>query len=148
MGAAGATAAATAAVSSSSRATRKQLERDARAMERVKKKCAKPFELLRAAEGAGDAERARAAALKLEFCTARYACRKEAQAYREALSYAGATGSIIGGDPAHSYWAESALDRSLDEMRGALAAFTERQVEAAARRRGEGEGGVEGAADA
>lgn len=110
-------------------------------MQRVQKKCAKPFELLRAAEGAGDLERAAAAALKLEYCTARYACRREARAYKEALSYAGASGSIIGGDPAHAYWAESALDRRLDEMRGALAAFTERQVEA---RRREGGGGGRG----
>lgn len=113
-------------------------------MQRVKQKCAKPLELLREAEGAGDAERARAAALKLEYCTARYACKKEARAYREALAYAGASGSIIGGDPAHAYWAEAALDRRLEEMRGALAAFTERQLEAARRREdGEGKGGVE-----
>jgi len=116
-------------------------------MQRVKQKCAKPLGLLREAEGAGDAERAQAAALKLEYCTARYACKKEARAYREALAYAGASGSIIGGDPAHAYWAEAALDRRLEEMRGALAAFTKRQLEAAAarRREDEGEGGMEGA---
>lgn len=109
-------------------------------MQRVEKKCAKPLELLRAAEGAGDAERARAAALRLEYCTARYACKKEARAYREALSYAGASGSIIGGDAAHAYWAENALDRRLGEMRGSLAAFTERQLEARRREGGDGEG--------
>lgn len=110
-------------------------------MQRVKQKCAKPLELLRAAEGDGDEERARAAALKLEYCTARYACRREARAYKEALAYASPSGSIIGGDPAHSYWAEAALDRRLGEMRGALAAFTERQLEAR-RREADGDGGM------
>lgn len=128
---------------SSAGLTAKQLERDARdarALQRVQKKCSKPFELLQAAEGAGDVERARAAALKLEYCTARYACRREARAYKEALSYAGASGSIIGDDPAHAHWAENAVDRRLDEMRAALTAFTERQVDARRREEGGGAG--------
>lgn len=116
-------------------------ERDARAISRVKKKCAKPMEMLRAAEGGDDAVRAQAAALKLEYCTARYLCKKEALAYKEALSYAGASGSIVGGDKAHAYWADIALDRRLNDMRGALNAFTERQL--AARRREEDEGGAD-----
>lgn len=99
-------------------------------MARAEKKCAKKFELLREAEGAGNALRAEAAALSLEYCTARYLCKKEARAYKEALAYAGPTGSIIGNDPAHAHWAESALDKRLGEMRGALTAFAERQMEA------------------
>eukprot|EP00903_Cladosiphon_okamuranus_P018104 g16661.t1 len=130
------------AATSSSGLTAKQLERDARAMQRINKKCAKPFEMLQAAEGAGDVEQAAAAALKLEYCTARYACRREARAYKEALSYADSSGSIIGGDPAHAYWAENALERRLDEMRWALGAFTDRQVEAQ-RREGGGQGGAD-----
>lgn len=105
----------------------------------MKKKCAKPLEMLQAAEGGDDAGRAEAAALKLEYCTARYLCKKEARAYKEALSQASASGSIIGGDQAHAYWADMAVDRRLNDMRGALNSFTERQLEA--RRREEDEGG-------
>ena len=95
-------------------------ERDARALARMAKKCVKPLQALREAVEIDDVSRAEAAALKLEFCTARYLCKKEANAYKEALAYADAAG------PAHWYWAESAVEARLCDMRAALARFTER----------------------
>lgn len=101
-------------------------ERDARAVARMAKKCAKPLKALREAEELGDVARAEAVALKLEFCTARYLCKKEARAYKEALAYADAAG------PAHSYWAQSAVEARLLDMRSALERFGERNQPRAA----------------
>lgn len=101
-------------------------ERDARAVARMAKKCAKPLKALREAEELGDVARAEAVALRLEFCTARYLCKKEARAYKEALAYAAAAG------PAHSYWAQSAVEARLLDMRSALERFGERNEPRAA----------------
>lgn len=101
-------------------------ERDARAVARMAKKCAKPLKALREAEEVGDVARAEAVALRLEFCTARYLCKKEAWAYKEALTYADAAG------PAHSYWAQNAVEARLLDMRSALERFSERNQPRAA----------------
>lgn len=104
-------------------------ERDARAMARMKKKCVKQLMDLRQADEADDLTRAQAAALKLEYCTARYLCKGEARAYKEAVSQAESSTSIAGAE--HRYWAENAVDRSMGRMRDALNTFATRQAEAA-----------------
>ncbi|CAM9954406.1 unnamed protein product [Laminaria digitata] len=107
-------------------------DREARAVARMKRKCAVPLKALVAAEGAGDEEKAQTLALKLEYCTARYLCRKEAKAYKEALNFASGAGSIAG--DAHTYWAERAVEGRLDDMRAALAGFAARQQKQGRRR--------------
>lgn len=82
-------------------------------------------------------ERARAAALRLEYCTARFLCKKEARAYKEAVAFLD-----VASEAGNGYWASIAVDRKLSDMRAALARFTQRQAEArGGGRRGGGGGG-------
>lgn len=108
-------------------------------MARMQKKCAPRLKALRAAEDKDDAARAKAAALRLEYCTARFLCKKEARAYKEAVAFLDVASSA-----GNAYWATIAVDRRLSDMRAALAGFTRRQVEARGGERRGGGGGEEG----
>lgn len=75
-----------------------------------------------------------ALSLSLEHCMARLVCPKQAARYRDAVDSL----SVLASQNADTYFAETALERRVDSMRGCLNALTERRMAIAKSRHGRG----------